>query len=77
MPMFCLFGHYMVTVMIDYRDNLKPPNFDTPSRKLTIEEIDKYWGQWKNVFSPDKDKFWDGILFGLNDYLAILQGKLY
>ncbi|PZC70587.1 dynein regulatory complex protein 1 [Helicoverpa armigera] len=59
----------------DILDSLKPPNFDTPSRKLTAEEISNYWTQWKNVFPPDKDKFWDGLLVGLNNYLSILQER--
>ncbi|KAJ8712340.1 hypothetical protein PYW07_005182 [Mythimna separata] len=56
-------------------DNLKPPNFVTPSRRLTEDEIKKYWSQWKNIFPPEKDKFWDGLLTGLNNYLAILQER--
>uniref|UniRef100_A0A2H1V4W7 SFRICE_000310 n=1 Tax=Spodoptera frugiperda TaxID=7108 RepID=A0A2H1V4W7_SPOFR len=55
--------------------NLKPPNFDTPSRKLTSEEIINYWTQWKNMFPPEKEKFWDGLLTGLNNYLEILQER--
>ncbi|CAH0694618.1 unnamed protein product [Spodoptera exigua] len=56
-------------------DSLKPPNFETPSRKLTAEEITNYWAQWKNVFPPEKEKFWDGLLTGLNNYLEILQER--
>uniref|UniRef100_A0A2A4JWG6 Dynein regulatory complex protein 1 n=1 Tax=Heliothis virescens TaxID=7102 RepID=A0A2A4JWG6_HELVI len=59
----------------DILDSLKPPNFETPSRKLTAEEISNYWSQWKNVFPPEKDKFWDGVLTGLNNYLCILQER--
>ncbi|XP_022822853.1 dynein regulatory complex protein 1 isoform X2 [Spodoptera litura] len=55
--------------------SLKPPNFDTPSRKLTEEEITSYWTQWKNIYPPEKEKFWDGLLTGLNNYLEILQER--
>lgn len=55
---------------------MKPPDFTTPSRQLTIQEIEQYWSQWKHLFSSDKDRFWDGLLSGLNNYLQILQGKL-
>ncbi|XP_075980358.1 dynein regulatory complex protein 1-like [Anticarsia gemmatalis] len=61
--------------LYDILENLRPPNFETPSRKITPEEIDQYWLQWKNVFPPEKDRFWDGVLSGLNDYLAILQER--
>lgn len=59
------------------RDSVKPPDFTTPSRRLTPDEIEQYWSQCKNVFSPDKDRFWEGLLAGLNSYLPILQGKKY
>lgn len=54
---------------------MKPPSFETPSRKLTTEEIDQYWSQWKNVFPFEKERFWNALLKGMNNYLTILQGK--
>lgn len=59
-----------------FRDSVKPPDFSTPSRKLTADEIEQYWLQWKNIFPPEKDRFWDGLLTGLNNYLPILQGNI-
>ncbi|CAH2092948.1 unnamed protein product [Euphydryas editha] len=56
-------------------DSVKTPDFGTPSRKVTAEEIEQYWSQWKNLFSPEKDRFWDGLLSGLNNYLIILQER--
>lgn len=56
-------------------DSVKPPSFSTPSRKLTVEEIEQYWAQWKNAFPSEKDRFWDGLLTGLNNYLSILQER--
>ncbi|CAG4952000.1 unnamed protein product [Colias eurytheme] len=56
-------------------DNLKPPDFSTSSRKLSADEIEQYWAQWKNIFSSEKDRFWDGLLTGLNNYLKILQER--
>ncbi|CAG9564696.1 unnamed protein product [Danaus chrysippus] len=56
-------------------DSVQPPDFTTPSRKLTAQEIDQYWSQWKNQFPPEKDRFWDGLLSGLNNYLSILQER--
>ncbi|CAG9788733.1 unnamed protein product [Diatraea saccharalis] len=61
--------------LYDLLDSVKPPNFDTPSRKLKTDEIDQYWAQWKNMFPPEKDRFWDGLLTGLNNYLPILQER--
>ncbi|XP_052756907.1 dynein regulatory complex protein 1 isoform X2 [Galleria mellonella] len=61
--------------LYDILDSVKPPNFSTPSRKLTTEEITQYWAQWKNVFPFEKDHFWDGLLTGLNNYLPILQER--
>lgn len=57
-------------------ESVKPPDFSTPSRQLTTEEIEQYWAHWKNIFPAEKDRFWDGLISALNDYLAILQGKL-
>lgn len=66
----------MLTVpMSVFRDSVQPPDFGTPSRKLKPEEIEQYWAQWKNVFPAEKDRFWDGLLTGLNNYLPILQGN--
>ncbi|XP_068618005.1 dynein regulatory complex protein 1-like [Battus philenor] len=59
----------------DIYDSVKPPDFTTPSRKLTTDEITQYWLQCKNVFPSEKDRFWDGLLAGLNSYLPILQER--
>ncbi|XP_045774505.1 dynein regulatory complex protein 1 isoform X1 [Maniola jurtina] len=61
--------------LCDILDRLKPPDFTTPSRKLTTQEIEQYWSQWKNLFPPEKDRFWNGLLTGLNSYLTILQER--
>lgn len=58
----------------NYREDLKPPDFSSPSRKLKKEEIEQYWAQWRDLVPPEKDRFWDGMLSGLNNYLGILQG---
>ncbi|XP_013148112.1 PREDICTED: dynein regulatory complex protein 1 [Papilio polytes] len=62
-------------ILNDIMDSVKPPDFTTPSRRLTPDEIEQYWSQCKNVFSPDKDRFWEGLLAGLNSYLPILQER--
>lgn len=56
-------------------DSVKPPDFSTSSRRLKPEAIEQYWGDWKKIFPPEKDRFWDGILTGLNNYLNILQER--
>ncbi|CAK1586986.1 unnamed protein product [Parnassius mnemosyne] len=61
--------------LYDILESVKPPDFTTPSRKLSAEEIVQYWNQWKNVFPAEKDRFWDGLLAGLNTYLPILQER--
>ncbi|CAG4942479.1 unnamed protein product [Parnassius apollo] len=61
--------------LYDILESVKPPDFTTPSRKLTSEEIAQYWSQWKNAFPAEKDRFWDGLLAGLNTYLPILQER--
>ncbi|KAJ0174630.1 hypothetical protein K1T71_009738 [Dendrolimus kikuchii] len=63
--------------LYDILDSVKPPSFETSSRKLTTEEIEQYWSQWKNVFPFEKDRFWDGLLTGMNNYLTILQDREY
>ncbi|XP_072944853.1 dynein regulatory complex protein 1-like [Epargyreus clarus] len=61
--------------LYDILDSVKPPDFTTPSRKLTPDEIDQYWIQWKSVFPSEKDRFWNGLLTGLNNYLPLLQER--
>ncbi|CAK1555615.1 unnamed protein product [Leptosia nina] len=61
--------------LYDILDNLKPPDFTTPSRKLTTDQIEQYWVQWKEMFNSEKDRFWDGLLTGLNNYLNVLQER--
>ncbi|KAL4721400.1 hypothetical protein ACJJTC_007210, partial [Scirpophaga incertulas] len=61
--------------LCDNRDSVKPPDFSTPSRKLKPEDIEQYWSAWKNVFPSEKDRFWDGLLAGLNNYLPTLQER--
>nr|XP_026495568.1 dynein regulatory complex protein 1 [Vanessa tameamea] len=61
--------------LYDILDSVKTPDFGSPSRKLNVEEIEQYWSQWKNLFSSEKDRFWDGLLSGLNNYLTILQDR--
>ncbi|CAG9111868.1 unnamed protein product [Plutella xylostella] len=56
-------------------EDLKPPDFSSPSRKLKKEDIEQYWAQWRNLVPPEKDRFWDGMLSGLNNYLGILQDR--
>lgn len=56
---------------------MKPRDFTTPSRRLKLEDIEKYWEEWKEMFPVDKDRFWDGLLTGLNNYLNILQGLFH
>ncbi|XP_047992408.1 dynein regulatory complex protein 1 [Leguminivora glycinivorella] len=61
--------------LYDILDSVKPPDFTTPSRKLKTEEIQQYWMEWKDIFPSDKDRFWDGMLSALNNYLPILQER--
>lgn len=44
------------------------------SRSLKSEDVLMFWSKYKEVFSPQKEKLWDGLLFGLNKYLPVLQG---
>ncbi|KAI5642134.1 sperm tail domain-containing protein [Phthorimaea operculella] len=60
--------------LMDILDSVKPPCFDTPSRRLTNKEIEEYWAQWRNIYPVEKDRLWSGVVKGLKDYLAVLQG---
>ncbi|CAH0725742.1 unnamed protein product, partial [Brenthis ino] len=61
--------------LYDILDSVKPPDFTTPSRQLTSQEIEQYWSQWQQLFPTEKDRFWDGLLTGLNNYLTVLQER--
>ncbi|KAJ2945641.1 hypothetical protein O0L34_g468 [Tuta absoluta] len=61
--------------LLDILDSVKPPCFDTQSRRLTNKEIEEYWAQWRNMYPVEKDRLWNGVIKGLKDYLTVLQER--
>lgn len=38
-------------------------------------DLEDYWNRYLQIFTPDKEKLWDGLLLGLDKYYVILQGQ--
>ncbi|VVD01177.1 unnamed protein product [Leptidea sinapis] len=55
-------------------DNLKPPDFTTTSRIMKPADIVSYWSQWRNVYTFEKDRFWDERE-RIHDEVVILRKK--
>ncbi|XP_069705691.1 dynein regulatory complex protein 1 isoform X2 [Periplaneta americana] len=47
----------------------------TMSRLLSPQDITAYWTRFREIFSPQQEKLWDGLLFGLQRYHRILEDR--
>jgi len=45
----------------------------TVSRLLSTQDVTTYWARFREVFSPQREKLWDGLLIGLQRYHHILE----
>ncbi|GAB0087994.1 Dynein regulatory complex protein 1 homolog [Sergentomyia squamirostris] len=57
------------------------PDQDTPKMRLTLSrlldpaEVRGFWRQFRQVFPEEKERLWDGLEFGLSEYLKVLRER--
>jgi 3-hydroxy-3-methylglutaryl CoA synthase len=49
-------------------------NLSTVSRIISTEDITTFWKRFREIFSPQQEKLWDGLLTGLQRYHRVLEG---
>ncbi|XP_026666774.1 dynein regulatory complex protein 1 [Ceratina calcarata] len=47
----------------------------TVSRNITDEDIIKFWEQYRNIFSQDRERLWDNLLVGVKKYYEVLKER--
>lgn len=60
--------------LLSFEERLKEKKV-TISRNLSVEDIKNYWGRYREIFGPEKDKLWDAVLMGLNKYHETLKER--
>lgn len=48
---------------------------NTVSRLLTNEDVDVFWGRYKEIFTEERHKLWESLEMGLKEYLRVLQRR--
>jgi hypothetical protein len=46
----------------------------TVSRIISMEDVTTFWKRFREIFSPQQEKLWDGLLTGLQRYHRVLEG---
>jgi hypothetical protein len=39
-----------------------------------MEDVTTFWKKFREIFSPQQEKVWDGLLTGLQRYHRVLEG---
>jgi hypothetical protein len=39
-----------------------------------MEDVTTFWKRFREIFSPQQEKLWDGLLTGLQRYHRVLEG---
>lgn len=47
----------------------------TISRLLATHDIENFWQQFNAAFTPEKEKVWQGLEYGLSQYLKVLKER--
>lgn len=47
----------------------------TVSRLITYEDIDLFWGRYREIFPEERHKLWESLEKGLKEYLRVLQRR--
>lgn len=47
----------------------------TVSRNLSVKDVTEFWQRYRDIFSPKKEKLWDGLLIGLHKYHEVLKER--
>jgi hypothetical protein len=51
-----------------------PTKHSTVSRIIPTEDVTTFWKRFHEIFSPQQEKLWDGLLTGLQRYHRVLEG---
>jgi hypothetical protein len=43
-------------------------------RLISTQDVTTFWTKFREIFSPQREKLWDGLLIGLQRYHRILEG---
>lgn len=47
----------------------------TVSRLLAPSDVQKFWKRFENIFTPEKEKVWQSLEYGLSQYLKVLKER--
>lgn len=47
----------------------------TVSRLLAPNDVQKFWKRFENIFTPEKEKVWQSLEYGLSQYLKVLKER--
>ncbi|PSN49554.1 hypothetical protein C0J52_04984 [Blattella germanica] len=45
------------------------------SRLINVQDVKSYWARFREIFTPQREKLWDGLLLGLQKYHPILEDR--
>lgn len=47
----------------------------TVSRLLSPNDVQQFWKRFENIFTPEKEKVWQSLEYGLSQYLKVLKER--
>lgn len=47
----------------------------TVSRLIASHDVEQFWSRFDTVFTPDKEKVWHSLEYGLTQYLKVLKER--
>lgn len=47
----------------------------TVSRLLSPNDVQQFWKRFENIFTPEKEKVWQSLEYGLTQYLKVLKER--
>ncbi|PNF14348.1 hypothetical protein B7P43_G05569 [Cryptotermes secundus] len=47
----------------------------TLCRLISTQDVANFWTKFREIFSPEREKLWDGLLIGLQRYHCILEDR--
>uniref|UniRef100_A0A336LPQ8 CSON010850 protein n=1 Tax=Culicoides sonorensis TaxID=179676 RepID=A0A336LPQ8_CULSO len=56
-------------------EDKSPQVKSTVSRLLSPNDVQQFWKRFDNVFSPEKEKVWQSLEYGLSQYLKVLKER--
>lgn len=47
----------------------------TVSRLISPHDVEQFWSRFDKVFTPEKEKVWQSLEYGLTQYLKVLKER--